>query len=964
MKIRMAMVAAWAASAAVCAAFAATPDSWDARDDAAATATDLAPVFGTGTDTPEELDPDGHGWHRLGETDWYDVFRIAGRKDVTYVLRVTRSPDTAVVNNLAAEVFTLSGSTERAVATTGDINAGSETPLTFTAAAHAVYYVRLSVAEGTGRDCSDYKVHAMAYSATGAALRTITVNTLGTTQGSFSLGTETIRYPGGASVLAAGTQIVKFGAVAGLATPAARTVPVTDGQSVDRIDVYYSDTADPKDDDAKTATAWTLKTAETSFRRTLWPGDPADHFAFAGADGCYYDFALRDATCDASFSITNAELGVVVSGMRNISRIAFPKTKSKYILRVVRGASDAAGGTYTLAGRFANVGAVRFARTAVTAREDAPSVSLTVNRTAKEGMVRVRYATVAGTAEPGVDYVAQSGVLEWAAGDNRAKTITVKLIPDLVATWEGNKTFSVSLEPALGSEYWAQILGGDACTVTLTEVSRAGTTAASTYAAKAPKAATTKTEVGALRGGTFYGIVQAAAGGLTNGLPELASVTLTVSAKGGVDDSSKDTISAKVLLAGKTYAFKTASKEAAWNEEDPQANPKTKTLVLTTKVANVAYANTLELSVFDGSTTDATAWMDALAEVRLTMNVPDANNKGVQRDVVYTGRLYRQNAKIQDYLNAVTNFTGYYTVALAPGAADGAPAGNGYLTLTVDNKGTAKVAGALADGATKPSFSVPACALVPDEASACGYALRVPVFFVKSPQVFGGELRLVSVPAADLPSGAESQVVVDAASPLVWNNDNAAATYDGASGFSLSPVPCGGWYDTVFNLQTYYLGSELSVGTVGVAEFPVEALPAGYQWATAAGPDGFALAFTGNTLTYDKKVLVKQDRLVDLAASTNVCNVAVKLVRATGIYSGTCSLWSENEAGTAQKEITGLKHAGVLLLSCDAQAPLPSDVLGAGFVTQAVKLPSVNPVTGRTTTRAWTFSAPFNICCE
>ena len=60
---------------------------------------------------------------------------------------------------------------------------------------------------------------------------------------------------------------------------------------------------------------------------------------------------------------------------------------------------------------------------------------LTVNRTAKDGYVRVKYGTVAGTAQPGVDYVAQSGVLEWADGDNKAKTITVPLIPDLVAVY-------------------------------------------------------------------------------------------------------------------------------------------------------------------------------------------------------------------------------------------------------------------------------------------------------------------------------------------------------------------------------------------------------------------------------------------------------------------------------------------------------------------------------------------------
>ena len=931
-----------------------TPDEWDCADDVAATASDLVPVLGPAGKMPEAVDVDGHGWHQLGRTDWCDVFRIAGRKNVTYALRVTREPG-EVVNHLAAEVFTLSGTSERVVATTGDINAESDEPLTFTATAHAIYYIRLSVAEGQGLDCSSYKVHARASSATGEALYAITVNTYGTTRGTFSLGSETIKYPGGGTVLVSGPQTVKFGAVAGFSTPLPVSVPVQVGPDATVVDVYYSDTADPKDNTAKTATAWTVKNVETAFDRTLWTDDPEDNFTLTGKDGYYFDLALRNLSCGAVFSITNALLGTIVENVQNVRQLTLPTSTAKYILTVTHTPEDKTGGSYTLAGLFANVGAIKFAKTAVTAKENAPSVAITVNRTAKDGMVRVNYRTMDGTAQAGADYVAQSGVLEWANNDNKAKTITVKLIPDLVAVYEGNKTFSVILEPAEGSEYPASILGGDTCMVTLTEVSRVGTTVASTYAAKAPKRATTMTEKVALDTGTFYGVLSPEPDALTNGLPQLASLTLTASTA-----RPAAALSAKVALAGKTYTF--AAK--GWDDESETAATKVFTLVQ--KVANVTYTNTLTVVLANGTTTNGVDWLQAGGSAELVMNVPDANAKGVQSNIVYTGALYRNNAKIQDYLDVITNFTGYYTVALASGAtvADGVPAGTGYLTLTVDNKGTVKVAGALADGVTKPSLSVPACAVKPDAASANGYALHIPLFFVKAPQVLGGELRLVSVPAENLPSGATAQIVVDAASPLVWNNDNASATYDGTSGFRFAPVPCGGWYDTVFNLQTYYLDSALSVGTAGVLEFPSEALPAGYQYATAAEPNGFALAFTGDTLTYDKKVLVKRGALVDLDASTNVCNVAVKLVRATGLYSGTCSLWSENAAGTAQKEITGLKHAGVLVLSRDAAAPLPPNVLGAGFVTQAVKVPSVNPVTKAPTTRAWTFSVPFNILCD
>ena len=89
-------------------------------------------------------------------------------------------------------------------------------------------------------------------------------------------------------------------------------------------------------------------------------------------------------------------------------------------------------------------------------KENAAAAVVTVNRTAREGVVRVKYGTVAGTAKPGVDYVTQSGVLEWAAGDNKAKTIAVKLIPDLVPEYEGNKTFSVQLKALEGFNFFRE----------------------------------------------------------------------------------------------------------------------------------------------------------------------------------------------------------------------------------------------------------------------------------------------------------------------------------------------------------------------------------------------------------------------------------------------------------------------------------------------------------------------------
>ena len=87
----------------------------------------------------------------------------------------------------------------------------------------------------------------------------------------------------------------------------------------------------------------------------------------------------------------------------------------------------------------------------------------------------------------------------------------------------------------------------------------------------------------------------------------------------------------------------------------------------------------------------------------------------------------------------------------------------------------------------------------------------------------------------------------------------------------------------------------------------------------------------------------------------------MKLTRATGLVTGSFSVWSESEDGAKQKEVTGFKHAGVLLLARDAFAPIPEEVAVAGTATKALSWSEKNPDTGRTVSRKWTWSVPFNI---
>ncbi len=922
------------------------PDAFDPLDDTPAGATGLVPVPGHAGDRPEEVDTAGSAYHELGKTDWDDVFMIGGRKGLTYSLRVSYADPANAFNYLRADVFTMSGTREKAYPIDGgDINAVSPVPFTFTATANGTYYVRIHVQGGRGLDSPKYKVHAIAHAATGEALGILKVNTYGTASGGFSLDKETVKYPGGVSVLVSGTHTVKYAAVKGFSAPAAETVVVPSGKTPKVLERYYSDTFDPKDDTAKGATALAFKNVEATFERTFWKVDKEDNFVIAGKDGQYFDFALRNVTGDAVLSVTNAEFGTLVKNVPGVQHLLLPTSKAKYYVTVTHGGATPVDGSYLLAGLVANVGTLKLAKSALNVKEDAPSVVVTVNRTAKDGAVRVKYGTVAGTAKPGEDYVPQTGILEWANGDNKAKTITVKLIPDLVPVYEGDKTFAVELKELTegertAGEYPGQVVGGTTCTITLKETAKPGVTAADAYAKVQPKLATTKTEVAPLVSGSFFGVLAETDAALTNGLPALASVTLTV---GAVEPAK---LSAKVALAGKTYTFT----GTGWDAAASDATWAVQTLTQVQKVNNVAYTNTLTLRLAQGATDAEADWAQALVTAELVMNVPDAKGKGVQANIRYAGTLGRNNAKIQNYLTAVTNFAGYYTVALASPAAvgDGVPAGHGYLTLTLDNKGTAKVAGMLADGSTKVSLSVAACPLVKDASSANGYALYVPLFMAKSPYCFGGTLRLFA-------RALDGAVVVDSSALLQWNNDNAALTYANDAGYRLTLAPCGGWYDKVVNLQRYYLTRAFEVGAPAVEDFPPEMFAVGFTPVSGIGPKGDALDLSGNALTAPKQVLAKNGKLVDYAASVNPAGVQLKFARATGLVTGTFGLWTENGDASVQKQVKGLKFFGAALLVRDAASPLGEEVVAPGFFTQAVTL------TEGAKSRKWTFSAPFNV---
>lgn len=857
-----------------------SPDKWDNADDSDGGASLLVPLPSAKGKKPVDVDKAGHGAHKLGMTDWQDVFAFTARKGVTYALKAKYSGANDYENTLKASVYYKSGSTTKTISTSGNVNPGSSAALTFAAPDNVTVYVKLQVKEGNGLDHAPYTLHAIGYSTSGPALGAVKIGAVGATGATWTIDKEKVKYADGETVLLpAGSHKFTFSAVKNYNTPAAVTKTVTAGKTL-TYTAYYNDKYDPKDNktsgkekiDGKTvtyaATAWSLKNKESSLERSLLNNDPQDNFKFTAKDGYFYDFWLSNVTGDAVMSVKDAN-GKAISGASKVQKVPqLGLAKGTYYITVEHGTSAKKNGSYKISGLYANVGAIKFAKATYSVKNNAASVKLTVNRTAKDGQVRVVWGTVAGTAKPGTHYYAQNGEFTWKSGDSKAKTIEIKLIPQLLPIYKGDKQFTVQLKAYAGKlasgEYRA-LITTDKATVKMTETAKKGATADNVY--KKPKTATVKTEDVQLYTGTFSGVAVASGTGPTNGLARLASVTFTA--------STKDALSAKVSLGGKTYSFK----GNGWATKDAKAGYR-QTLELSQTFGKEKRVSKLTVCLAAGKSTAKETWKGAGGEVELVINVPDAKGKGYQKDVRYRGVLNRDNSKIQNYLSAVVKYASYYTVSLTPSgvkASDGVPYGNGYLTLTIDNKGKAKVAGLLADGSTKISQT----SLVSIEKD--GSAV-VPVFAAKSPYCFGGELVL-----RFLDDG--TPVVDSVDSWLDWYNDNAALTKSGKKGWAIPVVPVGGYYDTVVNLQRNYLTDAFTL-------------------------DGIPVDITGDKLTIAKN-----------AKGKTVTSPTFTFKRATGLSSGTLTY-----SGTKS-----VKHNGVLLLARDPESPLAANVEIPGMFSRKVK---------------------------
>lgn len=433
--------------------------------------------------------------------------------------------------------------------------------------------------------------------------------------------------------------------------------------------------------------------------------------------------------------------------------------------------------------------------------------------------------------------------------------------------------------------------------------------------------------------------------------------------------SSAGKISSSVTIGGVAYSFTgTGFDEIVDRDETLSGHTRRFRVRLTNKTLinkKTATYNYLTITLGDGPTTNAVALAEAMGTVELEMNVANPAKTAVVKNVFYRGDLYRNNGATELGKAAIGDFVGYYTVGLVPEGvtpADGIPAGNGYLTLTVAAANSVKISGVLADGTAVSGSSIGQ--LVGDSLeSPRECALFVPVFFGKTTVYsIAGVVKI----AYENPSDANALPVALPTAKLVWAKSAAAATSRDASGFAISIAPTGGWYNTTENMQAHYLNNTFALQTVESGDdLPVEALPSGYSFMAASAPHDMAVRFAGNALATDARKLVTNKttglydfwQTGDAATSINPWAVTFKFTRATGLISGTLSVWEwivKDDGGhpyaTKQRQVTKLAHKGVWMWTRDAssESPLAAEACSAGFFIMPA-------------TKSWKASLPFNI---
>ena len=537
---------------------------------------------------------------------------------------------------------------------------------------------------------------------------------------------------------------------------------------------------DEKDSERAGATTLAMgPTPATNAVHTLWAGDAADWYRFEATEGSFCSVKFVDRSGDAVMSLYDAD-GNGILGERTSVSFAVPATGT-YFLKVSHPSGGLSmDGTYRLETMSVNVGTISFERTSVNATEDNGFVALKVQRTSGEGAVRIRWGTLSGTAKAGEDYFAVQEELALAVGETEG-TLTVRLIPDLIAKAESDKVFYVRIEPVSAdsladSEYPIAVIGPETATVTLTDTGDAPSVEISLGGVSAVGNAES------LSMGTFAGVLLEEDGYFqTNAVMSFAKVDSLVSAADGtyatveIDGKSQMFIGAALADAGDGYAY---GKLTSDDDKDILS-----VAVPTGMVASLA----------------TSVPHSAIAELR--RQVPAAG--GSTDEIHYFGRLFRtDNAKYTEIrkrlFDGATAQTDCYTAVLR--SSD--EGGDGYLAISVKTDGTVTGTGQTPDGRDF-SFKSFAAAYLSESDAPATPSFGIP-FVASSDDGFaiGGTMNV------SLTFRGEGDI-----DRLLWVDDSRRDFFGRTFRVELEPV--GGRFDGTLNLTAYFKDLDLVLSRDG-----------------------------------------------------------------------------------------------------------------------------------------------------
>ncbi|MCL1920918.1 MAG: hypothetical protein FWG50_07550 [Kiritimatiellaeota bacterium] len=299
-----------------------------------------------------------------------------------------------------------------------------------------------------------------------------------------------------------------------------------------------------------------------------------------------------------------------------------------------------------------------------------------------------------------------------------------------------------------------------------------------------------------------------------------------------------------------------------------------------------------------------------------TAEAPEATltlNEAGDSDFVFL--LYRSNwadAAPMGANDALANYVGYYTAALPvetrqPLAV--APLGTGYLTLTVNQKGTVKYAGAVADG-QRVSGSA-ALLYGPDCCSATDRLMFALLAIPRGSGAGSGLYGVIQLVPGD--SHAITDVtLVPAHTHLAWVNTDPKSVYgyDETTGLSSETVlgftnildVVGGYYVRSAPLMQHY-----GTGTVLAFEprfevpqdFDGKDGASGFELLSLPVYTNLPMTVTAATkLTAPVQKLVKDGRLVNCDESVNPWGLSFTFRSATGLFRSSFKAYYQNGAGT------------------------------------------------------------------